>query len=72
MKPCVANYGKSVSMLKIPFQASQLLKKLYFRHMVRKYVRGIAPQRKAQVQRGQQSTPELKFILEIDVLKNLF
>lgn len=49
MKPCVANYGKSVSMLKIPFQASQLLKKLYFRHMVRKYVRGIAPQRKAQV-----------------------
>ncbi|XP_045923595.1 unconventional myosin-Ih [Micropterus dolomieu] len=29
-------------------EASQLLKKLYIRHMVRKYVRGITPQRKAQ------------------------
>lgn len=32
-----------------PSQASQLLKKLYTRLMVRKYVRGISPQRKAQV-----------------------
>lgn len=31
-------------------QVSQLLKKLYIRCMVRKYVRGITPQRKAQVQ----------------------
>lgn len=31
-------------------QVSQVLKKIYIRHMVRKYVRGITPQRKAQVQ----------------------
>ncbi|KAM6901705.1 LOW QUALITY PROTEIN: unconventional myosin-Ih [Lycodopsis pacificus] len=30
-------------------ELSQLLKKLYIRHMVRKYVRGITPQRKAQL-----------------------
>uniref|UniRef100_A0A8C9YLY2 Unconventional myosin-Ih-like n=1 Tax=Sander lucioperca TaxID=283035 RepID=A0A8C9YLY2_SANLU len=30
-------------------EASQLLKKLYIRHMVRKYVQGITPQRKAQL-----------------------
>uniref|UniRef100_A0A3B4XJS2 Unconventional myosin-Ih-like n=1 Tax=Seriola lalandi dorsalis TaxID=1841481 RepID=A0A3B4XJS2_SERLL len=34
----------------IMHEVSQILKKLYIRHMVRKYVRGIAPQRKAQVQ----------------------
>uniref|UniRef100_A0A3B4V6M8 Unconventional myosin-Ih-like n=1 Tax=Seriola dumerili TaxID=41447 RepID=A0A3B4V6M8_SERDU len=33
----------------IMHEVSQILKKLYIRHMVRKYVRGIAPQRKAQV-----------------------
>uniref|UniRef100_A0A3Q4M8E0 Unconventional myosin-Ih-like n=1 Tax=Neolamprologus brichardi TaxID=32507 RepID=A0A3Q4M8E0_NEOBR len=31
-------------------EVSQVLKKIYIRHMVRKYVRGITPQRKAQVQ----------------------
>lgn len=31
------------------FQASQLLRKLHIRLMVRKYIRGITPQRKAQV-----------------------
>uniref|UniRef100_A0A3P8SVJ3 Myosin IHb n=1 Tax=Amphiprion percula TaxID=161767 RepID=A0A3P8SVJ3_AMPPE len=30
-------------------EVAQLLKKIYIRHMVRKYVRGITPQRKAQV-----------------------
>uniref|UniRef100_A0AAQ5ZH21 Myosin IHb n=1 Tax=Amphiprion ocellaris TaxID=80972 RepID=A0AAQ5ZH21_AMPOC len=30
-------------------EVSDLLKKIYIRHMVRKYVRGITPQRKAQV-----------------------
>uniref|UniRef100_A0A3B4V5C7 Unconventional myosin-Ih-like n=1 Tax=Seriola dumerili TaxID=41447 RepID=A0A3B4V5C7_SERDU len=33
----------------IMHEVSQILKKLYIRHMVRKYVRGIAPQRKAQL-----------------------
>lgn len=46
-------------------QASQLLKKLYVRHMVRKYVEGMTPQRKAQVhsQRVQRSYfPRMKYL----------
>lgn len=42
-------YKSDDSCKKKNFQASQLLKKLYIRQMVRKYVGGITPQRKAQV-----------------------
>lgn len=41
------SFGQTVQ--KNILKASQLLKKLYVRHMVRKYVREVTPQRKAQV-----------------------
>uniref|UniRef100_H3CUJ6 Myosin IHb n=1 Tax=Tetraodon nigroviridis TaxID=99883 RepID=H3CUJ6_TETNG len=41
-------------------EASQLLKKLYVRHMVRKYVREVTPQRKAQLQLKLQTSSMFK------------
>ncbi|CAJ1070558.1 LOW QUALITY PROTEIN: unconventional myosin-Ih [Xyrichtys novacula] len=41
-------------------EASQLLKKLYIRHMVRKYVRGITAQRKAQLLLKEQASSMFK------------
>nr|XP_020474253.1 unconventional myosin-Ih-like isoform X2 [Monopterus albus] len=41
-------------------ETSQLLKKLYIRHMVRKYVREISPQRKAQLQLKVQTSSMFK------------
>uniref|UniRef100_A0A671XKH5 Unconventional myosin-Ih-like n=2 Tax=Sparus aurata TaxID=8175 RepID=A0A671XKH5_SPAAU len=41
-------------------EASQLLKKIYIRHMVKKYVRGITPHRKAQLLLKEQTSSMFK------------
>lgn len=47
-------------------KASQLLKKFYVRHMVRKYVSEVTPQRKAQVlPRGPERFTMFKFMVII-------
>lgn len=48
----VTHQSCEITHLQMCLQASQLLKKLYIRHMMRKYVQGITPERKAQVHSG--------------------
>uniref|UniRef100_A0A3Q3W6N5 Uncharacterized protein n=1 Tax=Mola mola TaxID=94237 RepID=A0A3Q3W6N5_MOLML len=50
-------------------EASQLLKKLYVRHTVRKYIQGITPQRKAQVLLTHINNNTLRYICGVPVVK---